>query len=224
MAHTDTCKMEVLNFVKKIKEAKGCSINAACQEAFHESDGIPAETIRRWWKEAQKETEELVKNDQLPTTDANPSENPEKQENQQVVDKAKQSGPGRSKKHEPAPAKEAPRVYATFPPLQALRLRVQQGGESAGAAKEAPPVYATFALQQAARVVEQLKIISQGDPKYLIGCQTILTWFSDQPKLRELLISICPVCGSKGAEQEVAQEVVSPLTQGIEAEQEGLWG
>jgi len=194
MAHTDTCKMEVLNFVKKIKEAKGCSINAACQEAFHESDGIPAETIRRWWKEAQKETEELVKNDQLPTTDANPSENPEKQENQQVVDKAKQSGPGRSKKHEPAPAKEAPRVYATF------------------------------ALQQAARVVEQLKIISQGDPKYLIGCQTILTWFSDQPKLRELLISICPVCGSKGAEQEVAQEVVSPLTQGIEAEQEGLWG
>lgn len=45
MAHTDACKIQVTEFVKKLTE-KGLSINKACEAAEKESDDIPAETIR----------------------------------------------------------------------------------------------------------------------------------------------------------------------------------
>ncbi len=64
MAHTDACKYQVCQFVEKLTE-EGMSVNQACKESEIESDGIPSETIRRWWKEIQKEAEvKLVKNDQ----------------------------------------------------------------------------------------------------------------------------------------------------------------
>jgi hypothetical protein len=59
------------------------SVNAACKEVQRESDGIPAETIRRWWQEIKAKTaEELVKDDQLSTTACNPSETQDNQEYQ----------------------------------------------------------------------------------------------------------------------------------------------
>lgn len=76
MAHTDSCKIQVRQFVKRLVE-NGMSVNRACQETERESDGIPAETIRRWWKETQFETMKLVKNDQKESktpTDQGPTE------------------------------------------------------------------------------------------------------------------------------------------------------
>lgn len=65
MAHTDACKYQVCQLVEKLV-VKGESVNAACKVAQEESDGIPAETIRRWWKDIQNEAQGLVKNDQRP--------------------------------------------------------------------------------------------------------------------------------------------------------------
>lgn len=65
MAHTDACKFQVCQLVEKLV-VKGESVNAACKVAQTESDGIPAETIRRWWKEIKTEAQGLVKNDQRP--------------------------------------------------------------------------------------------------------------------------------------------------------------
>ena len=65
MAHTDACKFQVCQLVEKLV-VKGESVNAACKVAQTESDGIPAETIRRWWKDIQNEAQGLVKNDQRP--------------------------------------------------------------------------------------------------------------------------------------------------------------
>jgi transposase-like protein len=86
MAHTDACKIQVTQFVKKLTE-KGMSINQACQEAERESDGIPAETIRYWWKQIQKETTEKV-GENSPTfpTPLNPCEIPEKPDKQVLRD------------------------------------------------------------------------------------------------------------------------------------------
>ena len=70
MAHTDACKIQVTEFVKKLNES-GISINEACRQAEQESDGIPAETIRRWWKEivrGYKPPSKLVNFDQPPAT------------------------------------------------------------------------------------------------------------------------------------------------------------
>ncbi len=36
------------------------STNMACKEAERESDGIPAETIRGWWYDAEKKASEKV--------------------------------------------------------------------------------------------------------------------------------------------------------------------
>lgn len=64
MAHTDACKFQVCQFVEKCVQ-NGMTVNEASKHAQVESDGIPAETIRRWWKEIQNaNSEELVKNDQ----------------------------------------------------------------------------------------------------------------------------------------------------------------
>lgn len=65
MAHKDACKFQVCQLVEKLV-VKGESVNAACKVAQTESDGIPAETIRRWWKEIKNEAQGLVKNDQRP--------------------------------------------------------------------------------------------------------------------------------------------------------------
>jgi hypothetical protein len=64
MAHTDACKIQATQFVKKLVN-NGLSVSDACKETERESDGIPAETIRRWWKEIElRMSDELVKNDQ----------------------------------------------------------------------------------------------------------------------------------------------------------------
>lgn len=79
MAHTDACKIQVTEFVRKLTDT-GMSVNAACKEVQRESDGIPAETIRRWWQEIKARTaEELVRNDQPPPTPENQSEIPDNQ-------------------------------------------------------------------------------------------------------------------------------------------------
>lgn len=76
MAHTDSCKHQVCQFVGKLTK-EGMSVNQACKETEIESDGIPSETIRRWWKEIQKDTErELVKNDQPMGADEKPPVTP----------------------------------------------------------------------------------------------------------------------------------------------------
>jgi len=73
MAHTDACRYQTIQFAKKVKKEKGVSTNKACQITEIESDGIPAETIRRWWKEieAEEKNEGLVKNDQEEATTQN---------------------------------------------------------------------------------------------------------------------------------------------------------
>ena len=70
MAHTDACKIQVTEFVKKLNKS-GISISEACRQAEQESDGIPAETIRRWWKEivrGYKPPTKLVNSDQPAAT------------------------------------------------------------------------------------------------------------------------------------------------------------
>lgn len=62
MAHTDSCKIQVIQFTKKLVN-NGVSIREACQITEKESDGIPAETVRRWWKETAEAEKQWVKND-----------------------------------------------------------------------------------------------------------------------------------------------------------------
>ena len=79
MVHTDACKIEVLQLVKK-RTDKGLSVRAACEEVEIETDGIPAETIRSWYKEQQKVvTEEVGENS---PTDVNPQSDNETPNNQ----------------------------------------------------------------------------------------------------------------------------------------------
>ena len=75
MAHTDACKYQVVQFVGKCKD-NGMSINQACKEAERETDGIPAQTVRSWWYEAQKETERVVENSTMGATPQSDSEIP----------------------------------------------------------------------------------------------------------------------------------------------------
>ena len=86
MAHTDACKIQVCQFVEICTE-RGMSVNKACLEAEKESDGIPAETVRSWWYESQKETKKVVENSTPTPTTGN---NEEKQENQ--VEEPKHGG------------------------------------------------------------------------------------------------------------------------------------
>lgn len=67
MAHKDACKYQVQQFMKKLVTS-GMAISAAAVQTEKESDGIPAETCRRWWYEVQKETDELFKNEQQEPT------------------------------------------------------------------------------------------------------------------------------------------------------------
>lgn len=67
MAHTDACKYQVCQLVERLVKA-GQSVNEASKHVQVESDGIPAETIRRWWRQIQDEANGLVKNDQQPET------------------------------------------------------------------------------------------------------------------------------------------------------------
>ena len=124
------------------------------------------------------------------TTAANPTENPVKQEKQEVEDKAAKPGPGRPKKHQP-PKAEAP------PPK---------------APREPAPVCISFVAGQGKRIVEQLNLWGQGDSGFLAECQVVLNWFKGRPELRELLIANCPVCGNKRAEEEAPPEVAPELS------------
>jgi hypothetical protein len=101
-AHTDACKIQVIEFVRKLNN-EGMSILAACAEVERESDGIPAETIRRWWQEIKKKTAaELVKDDQSPPTPLNPPENPDNQV-PEVKHGGKREGAGAPLKYGQAP-------------------------------------------------------------------------------------------------------------------------
>jgi phage N-6-adenine-methyltransferase len=78
MAHTDACKIQASQFIKKLVDS-GLSINEACRKTETESDGIPAETLRRWWYELGRQTkEELFKNEQARLTIENNSQIKEK--------------------------------------------------------------------------------------------------------------------------------------------------
>ena len=56
MAHTDACKYQVCQLLSKLVE-NGASIREASKLVQDESDGIPAETIRRWWLQIKSESE-----------------------------------------------------------------------------------------------------------------------------------------------------------------------
>lgn len=93
MAHTDACKFQVCEFVKKCVD-NGMSVSAATKEAERESDGIPAETVRRWWKTIQNEAQRgLVKNDQPPQTPANSEHTPNSNEIKRAKDGSLRGGP-----------------------------------------------------------------------------------------------------------------------------------
>jgi hypothetical protein len=111
MAHTDACKIQVTEFVRKLAD-KGMSINKACEVAEKESDGIPSETIRRWWKEIKTQTAaELVKNDQpLPT----PENSPQIQENQVAEYGGTRDGAGRPPKYAPPKPSSPPPKPISF--------------------------------------------------------------------------------------------------------------
>ena len=108
----------------------------------------------------------------------------------EVEDKAAKPAPGRPKKHQP-PKAEAP------PPK---------------AQREPAPVCISFVAGQGKRIVEQLNLWGQDDPGFMAECLEILNWFKGQPKLRELLIANCPVCGNKRAEEEAPPEVAPELS------------
>lgn len=74
MAHTDACKIQVTQFVKKCCDG-GLALNEACRHAEQESDGIPSSTIKRWWYEVNKETSEQFKNEPQDATAENDEEN-----------------------------------------------------------------------------------------------------------------------------------------------------
>ena len=78
MAHTDACKIQVCQLLEQ-KLQRGLTIQKAAREIQVESDGIPAETIRRWWREIRKEVEDespqvpentVVKNDHSGNADS----------------------------------------------------------------------------------------------------------------------------------------------------------
>jgi hypothetical protein len=108
----------------------------------------------------------------------------------EVEDKAAKPAPGRPKKHQP-PKAEAP------PPK---------------APREPAPVCITLLSGQGKRIVDQLNLWGQDDPGFMAECLEILNWFKGQPKLRELLIANCPVCGNKRAEEEAPPEVAPELS------------
>jgi hypothetical protein len=98
MAHTDACKYQVCEFMKRLVD-KGIPITKASVQTEKESDGIPAETVRRWWYEIQKETTEVFKNEQSNPT---PQEHKEIQEIQDLEPKhgGPREGAGRPQKYE----------------------------------------------------------------------------------------------------------------------------
>jgi hypothetical protein len=57
MAHTDACKIQVLRFVEKLRKEERLGLNEACKRTEAESDGIPWETIKRWFREAKGKTD-----------------------------------------------------------------------------------------------------------------------------------------------------------------------
>jgi phage N-6-adenine-methyltransferase len=96
MAHTDACKIQATQFIKKLIEA-GLSINEACKKTEVESEGIPAETLRRWWYQVQNETDKLFKNEQHNTNNQNHSPIPG---NQDFDHGGKRDGSGRPPKYQ----------------------------------------------------------------------------------------------------------------------------
>jgi hypothetical protein len=61
-------------FVKKLTE-KRLSVVQACKAAERESGGIPAETIRSWWKQIQIPIKKVGENSPTHTTTSINSEN-----------------------------------------------------------------------------------------------------------------------------------------------------
>jgi len=64
MAHTDACKIQCTEFTKKCVDA-GMSLNQACKQTELESDGIPANIIKRWWYEVTNKIDKQFKNEPL---------------------------------------------------------------------------------------------------------------------------------------------------------------
>jgi hypothetical protein len=156
MAHTDACKIQVTEFVKKLTTT-GLSVNEACKVVEQESDGIPSETIRRWWKEIKAETaKELVKNDQPSTTPQNHSNNPIKRPNQPLMNtkgqfvKGTAPGPGRTSKYGPRP----PQPY-------------------------------TNAIYIAGIAISQLERIESDDPKREEAFKMVSDWLTEKLKGRK---------------------------------------
>jgi hypothetical protein len=79
MAHTDACKIQATQFMKKLVD-RGMSVTKASQITEKESDGIPAETLRYWWYQINKEVSaEIVENSTMFTTPQNHSQISENQ-------------------------------------------------------------------------------------------------------------------------------------------------
>ena len=147
--------------------------------------GTIKKRVQRWVKKREE-----VTNIPEAATPETPTENPVKQEKQEVEDKAAKPGPGRPKKYESPKAEASP----------------------AKAPREPASVCISFTSEQARRIVEQLDLMGREDPGYLAGCQEVLNWFKGRPELRELLINNCPVCGRKRAEEEAPPEVAPELS------------
>jgi len=69
MAHTDACKYQVCQLVERLVK-NGQSVNEASKHVQVESDGIPAKTIQRWWRQIQDEANGLLNNEQQPENPA----------------------------------------------------------------------------------------------------------------------------------------------------------
>ena len=196
MTHSGACQQYIEEEIKerlevgKTADTIDKELRAEIQKLFEIEirPGTIKKRVQRWVKKKEEGTN-------VPSANPVPvgstcTENPVKQEKQEVGDKAAKPTPGRPKKYQP------PKAVA--PPPKAPR--------------EPAPVCISFVAGQGKRIVEQLNLWGQDDPGFMAECLEILNWFKGQPKLRELLIANCPVCGNKRAEEEAPPEVAPELT------------
>lgn len=102
MAHTDACKIQATQFMKKLVDT-GMSVVKASEVTEKESDGIPAETLRSWWYQINKEVAaKTVENSTPHPTHDNSSETPDNQV-AEVKHGGKREGAGAPPKYEKVP-------------------------------------------------------------------------------------------------------------------------
>jgi transposase-like protein len=174
MAHTDACKYQVCQLVERLVK-NGQSVNEASKHVQVESDGIPAETIRRWWRQIQEEAKGLVKNDQQPET---PATTP-----QSVATSGYKTKPQEVAKRvetlveKGASVREAAKTVAEETGKTPSSVRQAYARE-----KDKVPVEdaASEAWQFAEIAISQLKRIRKNDPGRPAAFQKVKDWIASQ--------------------------------------------